>query len=438
MDIGTTTPKQPPRYPAYQDSGVEWLGDIPEHWGVKRMKFIVDNISEKVLSKDCDLHYIGMENVESWTGKLVETESEVEGLANLFQEGDVLFGKLRPYLAKVLLTENNGICSTEFLVYRALSDVDNSFLNYLMRNHSFISIVNSSTYGSKMPRANSEFIGNLRVQLPPLEEQKRIADFLDRKVAQLDQAIAQKEQLIALLKERRQVLIHRAVTRGLNPDAPLQHSGIDWIGEIPAHWEVKKLKYLANMKGGFAFNSASFKESGVQIIKIANTYMNELALDRQPTFVDDSFLKTHSDWIVRKGDILMSLTGTLGKKDYGFAILIENEEVFLLNQRVGKLNPKNDLSPEYLLSVLHSEMYLNQLYQLPSGTKQANLSNEDVLNIYVAISPDKSERLKIVKFLDDSKAKTDKAISQHETQIQKLKEYKATLINAAVTGKIRV
>ncbi len=201
---------------------------------------------------------------------------------------------------------------------------------------------------------------------------------------------------------------------------------------------MKKLKYFVNIQGGFAFNSAHFKNEGVQLIKIANTYLNKLSLDRQPTFLDFSFLESHRNWVVTKNDILMSLTGTLGKKDYGYAILLESDEKYLLNQRVARIIPKSKVGAKYILNILQSEMYLNQLYMLPSGTKQANLSNDDVLNIKITYSPDQYERESIVNFIYDVSNSTDNILANASNQIQKLQELKATLINASVTGKIKV
>jgi type I restriction enzyme S subunit len=161
-------------------------------------------------------------------------------------------------------------------------------------------------------------------------------------------------------------------------------------------------------------------------------------LDRQPTFVDFSFIKSHKDWVVSKGDILMSLTGTLGKRDYGFAIIIEKEEKFLLNQRVAKISPKKGIESEYILNVLQSEMYLNQLYMLPSGTKQANLSNDNVLNISIAFPESIESQREILVYIGLVRTKISNAISCKEKEIEKLKEYKASLVNGAVTGKIKV
>jgi type I restriction enzyme S subunit len=195
-----------------KDSGVEWIGDIPEGWEVKRLKFTSNLVSEKVLSKESQLEYIGMENIKSWTGQFIPSDSETDGLANYFDKGDVLFGKLRPYLAKVYLAKKEGICSSEFLVYRAGNLTYNWYLNLIMLSFEFINLIDSSTYGSKMPRANSEFIGNQVIPIPPLSEQKEISAYIETASQKIETAIGLKQQEIAKLKEYKSSLINGVVT----------------------------------------------------------------------------------------------------------------------------------------------------------------------------------------------------------------------------------
>lgn len=441
------------RYAAYKDSGVEWLGEIPEHWEVVAIKRVLaipitdgPHTTPELIEEG--IPFISAESIKN--GKI--DFSKKRGF--IFEKNHLLFSKkYNPQLWDIYMvksgatTGNTAIVETNktfsiwspLAVFRANKQkVSPRYLNLFLQSSTFkISVELSWSFGTQQ-NIGMGILSNLPMSVPPLSEQTRIAEFLDRKTAQIDQAIAQKERLIELLKERRQVMIHQAVTRGLNPDVPLKHSGIEWIGEIPEHWEVKKLKYFVNIQGGFAFNSAHFKNEGVQLIKIANTYLNKLSLDRQPTFLDFSFLESHRNWVVTKNDILMSLTGTLGKKDYGYAILLESDEKYLLNQRVARIIPKSKVGAKYILNILQSEMYLNQLYMLPSGTKQANLSNDDVLNIKITYSPDQYERESIVNFIYDVSNSTDNILANASNQIQKLQELKATLINASVTGKIKV
>ena len=234
----------------YKNSGVEHLGAIPTHWEIKRLKYIVSlqnqksgNIDSLVASLPQNDEYlchsndsassrhsdlersereeshknnntnfrIGLENIESKTGKYIPTGEivfEEDGIK--FEKGDILFGKLRPYLAKVFLADRDGICVSEFLVLRT-KGTNKHFLKFLMLSPLFIDIVDSSTYGTKMPRANWEFIGNLKIPLPPLEEQKQITEFLDSEISKIDSIIEKIKKQIELIKEYKSTLINQAV-----------------------------------------------------------------------------------------------------------------------------------------------------------------------------------------------------------------------------------
>ena len=239
------------QYEELERSGVSWLQKKPNHWRIKRLKFAADLINNKVSVEDSPLPYLGLEHIESWTGRKIDGEiSNSEGLASSFLVGDVLFGKLRPYLAKVHLAQQDGLISSEALVIRSKDELHAEFLKYYMLSRDFINIVDSSTYGSKMPRASWDFIGNLPVLLPDAEEQKSIARFLDFKTAQIDALIAKKKALLDKLSEMRTALISHAVIKGLDPSAPMKDSGVPWLGVIPAHWKAIALRWLIRIGSG--------------------------------------------------------------------------------------------------------------------------------------------------------------------------------------------
>lgn len=193
-----------------KSSGVEWIGDIPEKWQILRLKNTVEHINEK--TESIAQNYIGLENIESWTGHYINQSSGIpEGVSNIFRKNDILFSKLRPYLAKCLMADFSGICSSELLVLRNFKGYSR-FLFHLLLSHGFINIVDSSTYGSKMPRANYSFIGNVEIPYPPLSEQKAIADYLDAKCAKIDAFIAKKQVVIEKLTEYKKSLIYECVT----------------------------------------------------------------------------------------------------------------------------------------------------------------------------------------------------------------------------------
>src|SRR5438034_9698693 len=233
-------------YSAYKDSGVEWLGEIPEHWETKRLKYVAPSSTAKLTEKPDDLPYLGLENIESQTGRLLlDTPIEnVESTVGLFNKGNVIFGKLRPYLAKVVCVDFSGVCTTELLVLQPNALVNGKFLFYRLLSKDFIKLVNSLTYGTKMPRVSSEQIGNLPISLPPLAEQRAIDSFLDRETARINTLIEKKERLIELLQEKRAALISNAVTKGLDPTVPMKDRGVEWLGEIPVHWKYLSVRNL--------------------------------------------------------------------------------------------------------------------------------------------------------------------------------------------------
>jgi type I restriction enzyme S subunit len=198
---------------AMKDSGVAWLGEVPKNWQIKKLKFSSSLINNKVNVEESSLPYLGLEHIESWTGRKLKGEiSNSEGLASSFMVGDILFGKLRPYLAKVYLAEQSGLISSEALVIRCNDELHTEFLKYHMLSREFINIVNSSTYGSKMPRASWDFIGNLPVLIPSINEQKNIAQYLNSRIKEVFEQADKVNAAITRLAEYRSALITNAVT----------------------------------------------------------------------------------------------------------------------------------------------------------------------------------------------------------------------------------
>jgi type I restriction enzyme, S subunit len=232
-------------YPEYKDSGVEWLGVVPEKWHVRLLKYLANKSDKKTeADENQPLPYIGLEHIESWTGNLLPLDPDLipAGICNRFGPGDTLFGKLRPYLAKACNVDFAGLCSSELLVLSA-QRLNRNFLLCSLLSEGFISLVDSSTYGAKMPRANWEFIGSCSLPLPSFNEQHAISSFLDRETNQIDSLVTKKRTLIEKLKEKRTALISSAVTRGLPPEAAraagldphprLKPSGVEWLGDVP-------------------------------------------------------------------------------------------------------------------------------------------------------------------------------------------------------------
>lgn len=284
------------RHEAYPDyTATRWAttGRIPTKWEARRLKFAVTLRNEKIEAEDSCLDYMGLEHIESWTGKRIEDESAAsEGIATRFVKDDVLFGKLRPYLAKVYLAEQEGMATTEALILSSDAVLVPKFLKYLLISDKFINAVSGTTYGAKMPRANWDAIGSIPILLPTRDEQQRIAMFLDWKTGQIDALMARKKELLEKLKEKRLAVITQAVTRGLKPTAPLRDSGIPWLGHVPKHWEVKRLSRVTKSRCdgpfGSGLKSEHYTDEGIRVIRLQNIGFADFD-DEDKAFIDPDY-----------------------------------------------------------------------------------------------------------------------------------------------------
>ena len=429
-------------YPDYKDSGVEWLGEIPAHWKVKRLKFVAPSSTAKLTEKPDDLPYLGLENIESQTGRLLlDTPIEnVESTVGLFNKGNVIFGKLRPYLAKVVCVDFSGVCTTELLVLQPNALVNGKFLFYRLLSKDFIKLVNSLTYGTKMPRVSSEQIGNLPISLPPLAEQRAIDSFLDRETARINTLIEKKERLIELLQEKRAALISNAVTKGLDPTVPMKDSGVEWLGEIPAHWEVKRMKFcLDSIEQGWSptceNRPAELDEWGV--LKVG--CVNGVKFNPDENKALPAEMQPIPELEIKQGDVLVSRANT--RELLGSASVVTKVRPhLLLCDKLYRLYilPKT-VNPTYLVLAMGSSIIRFQLERDATGASNSmqNISQGTILNLAIPL-PDMLEQHAIVAHLNIETAKIDALISRIRDGTEKLKEYSSALISAAVTGKIDV
>jgi len=401
-----------PAYPKYKPSGVEWLGDVPEKWDVKRLKYIAERSDVKIeADPEAPVPYIGLEHLESWTGKVLPLDLELvpSGIANRFKKGNVLFGKLRPYLAKACTPDFTGLCSTELLVLEA-SKQDSRFLRYGLLTRGFVSLVNSASYGVKMPRASWDFIGVCSLPVPTVPEQESIADFLDEQTARLDALLTRRRALIEKLQEKRSALISRTVTRGLNPKAKLKPSGVEWLGDVPQHWETKQLKWAIMFQRGHDLPSDEREEGNVPLVTSAGT----------TTYISKAAAKGPG--------IVTGRYGTIGE-----FYLIETD-YWPLNTSLYSIELRGN-HPRFLWYML---THLSPLF-LINANKSAvpGVDRNDIHPTTTAIPP-LAEQVAIAEYLDRETAKIDGMVEKVEAAISKLQEYRTALITAAVTGKIDV
>ena len=429
-----TTPKRR-RYPAYKPSGVEWLGEIPHGWKLKRLKYVAPTSTARLDHKPDALPYVGLEQIESQTGRLLmDTPVEnVESTVGVFGKGDVLFGKLRPYLAKVVHVGFDGVCTTEILVLKPRQEVDGRFIFFLLLSDGFISLVNSMTFGAKMPRASSEQVGNIVAPLPPLPEQRAIAAYLDRETASIDALIARKQRLISLLQEKRTALISHAVTRSLDASAPLKPSGVEWLGEIPAHWEVKRLKQVCKKSALYGANEAAtnYVEEGVRFLRTSDIDDDGKLRNNGAVYMERDLI---ADYLLEDGDLLLSRSGTLGRsfvyreKAHGQCAYAGYLVCFRLNAR---------MIPEFAFYFTKSREFADWLSLSVIQATIGNVNGQKFANVAIPTPPILEQRA-IAAYLDRETAKIDILIAKIRQHIAKLQEYRTAVISAAVTGKIDV
>ncbi|MBL9219695.1 MAG: hypothetical protein JNG82_14500 [Opitutaceae bacterium] len=378
-----------------------------------------------------DVRYLGLENIESWTGRLLAGDARIAAdeeersgaVSNCFERGDVLFGKLRPYLAKAHLAEAPGTCTTELLALKPSAKVHGRFLLYALLTEEFINVVDGSTFGSKMPRADWDFIGNQTVPVPSPAQQRAIADYLDRETARLDALVAAKARLLELLAEKRRALITRAVTRGLNPNVPLKESGVEWLDCIPDYWTPTKISRLFRQTKRLGFGDLTvlsvYRDYGV----IERTSRDDNA-NRVPDDLDKYQLVETGDLVINK---MKAWQGSLGISSLQ-GITSPDYVVF---------SPLHDEDPAYLHLLLRNPLLTTVYLSMSNGIRlnQWRIEPDRFATLKLFLPPLPEQRA-IVAHIAAETAKLDALRAAAERSIALLRERRAALIAAAVTGKL--
>lgn len=423
-----------PRYEHYKDSGIDWIGEIPAHWEIKKLKYLAEiNPIHKPRAEfqDQKVIFLPMEKV-SEIGKKDYSEfkvyQEVINGYTSFQRYDVLLAKITPcfengksaYLDD--MPTEYGFGSTEFHVIRAKTATE-KYLFYLVTSGYFRKDAEAFMVGSAgQKRVTTEYLKNHKFFIPPPSEQTAIAQFLDHKTAQIDRAIAIKEAQIKLLNERKQIMIQEAVTKGLDPSVPMKDSGIEWIGEIPAHWEVNKLKYQTSLiSDRLMANESDLKFIGMENIE-----------------------SWSGKYLPKNEDIAEGLAGYFQKGDLLFGKLRPYLAKVYLATEEGLCSTEFNIyrceansSARYYQYLFLSYKFIDLISSSTYGARMPRASSSFIGEQYLPV-PAYDEQQQIVTILDEYCNKIAKGIHLFKTQIQTLKEYKTTLINEAVTGKIKI
>ena len=430
------------RYESYKDSGVEWLGEVPSHWNLIPNKYIF-KLRKNVVGKrssEYDLLSLSLKGVikrdmENPEGKFpaeFDTYQEVK-------EGDFIFClfDVEETPRTVGLSSYHGMITGAYTIFET-NNVDKKFIYYFYLNLDSNKRLKPLYKGLRNTISKETFF-SFNTFIPPLSEQQKIAQFLDDKTAKIDQAVDWAEKQIALLKEHKQILIQNAVTRGLNPDVPLKDSGVEWIGQVPEHWDVKKLKYMGYLYSGLTGKSADdfskeVKEGFREFVPF--TTICNFSQIKENVFQYVKVMNLENQNIVKKNDLLFLMSSETLEDIAKSSVYLLDQESFLNSFCKGFrfIEKHSSIFINYLINSNNYRAYFNLVGR---GFTRINIKQEFVNSVYVLLPPF-SEQQKIANYLDTQTAKIDQAIALETAHIEKLKEYKSVLINDVVTGKVRV
>ena len=425
------------QYSSYKNSSVEWLGDVPEHWNLKRFCYLfAENKKKNIGLKETNVLSLSYGNIKEkkiddnkgLLPESFETYQIIEPNDIVFRFTDLQNDKrsLRSAISKY-----HGIITSAYIAVKTKQNAD--FYNYLFRAYDLQKVFYSMGEGMRQSLKMDE-LNKMPVVLPSEDEQKRIVAFLNTETTRIDNLITKQEKLIELLEEQRKSIISHAVTKGLNPDAPMKDSGVEWLGKVPNDWNLSRLDAVSKIvRGNSAFSKMDLLESGKYVaLQYGKTYKVNEINESFGSYVNQEFFKKSQ--ITEFGDIiLISTSETL--EDLGHSCFYARHDVGLIGGEQFLLKPKNQNFGKYIYYA--TKAFSSYLQRYATGLKVFRFNLDDLKKIYI---PDISlvEQQKIAEFLDKETARIDISVLKQKSLIEKLKEYRSSIISHAVTGKIDV
>lgn len=422
-----------PRYPEYKDSGVEWLGYVPRNWGLIRLKALVVEVDQRADGDDLELLGLSKSLGVVSRSELEQGASESDNYAKykVVDAGHLVMNKMQAWNGVFGLSSRRGMTSPDYAVFRFIKTEYDKFLCSLFRTDLMAGVffTRCRGMGTAFLRLNTPDFLDVKVPLPPIDEATEIVNILGRETAKMDALIAEQEQLIALLKEKRQAVISHAVTKGLNPDAPMKDSGIEWLGAIPKHWDVGPLKRFAEVID-CKHHTVQFLDEGLPIASI-----RELRNDRID--LNDAKLTSQDEWdflregrVPQHGDLIFCRNASVGAVGY-----VDFDEPFCMGQDVCLIRP--DSVSRFMHFQLTSPLIRNQIEALLIGATIRRANVEEIRGLLV-VHPSIEDQEAIAEFLENKLKQFDSLSDDAAAAIEFLRERRSALISAAVTGKIKV
>ena len=435
------------RYESYSDSGLQWLGKIPSHWEVVQSRRLFEQRKERARDGDEQLTASQKYGIISQK-KFMELENQrvvqvLTGseLLKHIEPNDFVIS-MRSFQGGLEWSRQSGCVSSAYIGLIPIKHVVPEFYNYLFKCGPYIQALQSTSNLVRDGQA-LRFENFSQVWLPiiPDDEQQKIANFLDHETAKIDTLIDKQQQLIRLLKEKRQAVISHAVTKGLNPNAPMRDSGIEWLGEVPEHWRSIPLRLIVRTRKGVAFKSADFCDGGIRVVKASD--IKQKTIRETDVFLPEGFVRDYPKALLSTRDIILSTVGSnpdvINSAVGQIGMVPKNLNGSLLNQNTVVFDPdENRVSREYLFYVLQMEGYRKHLDIHAHGTaNQSSLSIEDMLNFTISF-PTLKEQYEVCQYIRQRQKVLDDLETKASISESLLKERRTALISAAVTGKIDV
>lgn len=423
-------------YPYYSDSDQAWLGKLPSHWQVMRTKLLFNLVTEFAPVGNSE------ELLSVYTAIGVKPRKELEARGNKasstdnywrVQQGDIIVNKLLAWMGAIGISEYNGVTSPAYDILRPKENVNPYYYNFLFRNPIASREFKRHSRGIMDMRLRLYFtrFGDIKLPLPPMEEQDKIVEYLQFKLKKIDRFIRKKKQLIKLLNEQKVAIINNAVTKGLNPEAKMKPSEIEWLGDIPEHWKIKPIKYLLSCNDD-ALSNKTDKDFKLRYLDIGNVNKEGVISEIVEYRFKDA--PSRARRIVKNGDVIISTVRTYLKA----ITRIQNDtEDLIVSTGFAVLRPNHEIQSDFLNYSIRANYFIERVCSESYGVSYPAINSTDLICLKLA-HPDTIEQLQIVDYINQESDKINTTISTIEKEIILTQEYRTALISEAVTGKIDV
>ena len=446
------------QYPSYKYSAVEWLGDIPKHWESNRLKKYLIERNEKNTPVKTD----NLLSVTMYQGVIPVSEKQGNGgnkpkenLENykISYPNDIVLNSMNVIVGSVGLNKYMGLISPAYYaLYNRNKNNNIKFFSYIFHNPFFQKGLFGLGNGIMYKESEDGKLNTIRLKIPmeklnqvvlpcpSISEQNQIVSFLDTETARIDNLIAKQEKLIELLEEQRKSIISHAVTKGLNPDAPMKDSGVEWLGDVPEHWTVLKNRHIFNFSKGLSITKENLQESGIPCVSYGEVH-SKFGFEFNPEindmkFVSEEYLKTSKNCLLNSGDFIFADTSEDFEGSGNFSYLNSNSQVFAgYHTVIARLKSKQ--KPRFFAYIFDSNAHRKQIQTQVKGIKVFSITQGILKDIYSWLPPVHEQDL-IVEYLDNECKKISLLKAKQIELIEKLKEYRSSIISHAVTGKIDV